>query len=278
MLIFMGKTVTTYLFKSDPKGSRYYLISNRVCKMMVIPRNELSIVKEKDELKHPSFYILIGEDEDSKPKAYIGQTENFVDRVKIHDNKKDFWNVALVFVSIAETLTKANVEYLEYKGINLAKKVNVFVLDENKQVPNMPTLPEYQRDTMEEFFDGCKFLISFVGLKLFESVNRKKEHLFFIHQKGINSVGVYNSNGLTVLKGSTIYEETAKKISQSMRRNREKLIAEHTKKIKGKLTLIFDLSFNSPSGASLFCLGNSTNGWSFWKDKDGRTLDEIYRK
>lgn len=32
------------------------------------------------------------------------------------------------------------------------------------------------------------------------------------------------------------------------------------------------------SGASDFVLGGSTNGWVEWRDKDGKTLDELYRK
>lgn len=38
------------------------------------------------------------------------------------------------------------------------------------------------------------------------------------------------------------------------------------------------LEFNTPSGASDFVLGGSTNGWTEWKNKDGKTLDELYRK
>lgn len=38
------------------------------------------------------------------------------------------------------------------------------------------------------------------------------------------------------------------------------------------------ISFKTPSGASDFVLGGSTNGWMEWKDKNGKTLDELYRK
>ena len=38
------------------------------------------------------------------------------------------------------------------------------------------------------------------------------------------------------------------------------------------------LDFNTPSGASNFVLGGSTNGWIEWKDRDGKTLDELFRK
>lgn len=39
-----------------------------------------------------------------------------------------------------------------------------------------------------------------------------------------------------------------------------------------------DKTFSSPSTAADFCIGSSNNGWLVWKDKDGNTLDSVYRK
>lgn len=87
----MGKTVTTYLIDGKPNGTRYVFISNKICQMFVIPRSNLNYLSEQDKLQKPAFYILLGEDETTKPQAYIGETENFRERVKDHDNKKTFW-------------------------------------------------------------------------------------------------------------------------------------------------------------------------------------------
>lgn len=38
------------------------------------------------------------------------------------------------------------------------------------------------------------------------------------------------------------------------------------------------MSFSSPSAAAYFVLGTSANGWTEWKDKSGRTLDELFRR
>jgi len=59
----MGKTVTTYLIDGDPKGTQYVFISNKICQMYVIPRSNLSILNERQELQTPAFYILLGEDD-----------------------------------------------------------------------------------------------------------------------------------------------------------------------------------------------------------------------
>lgn len=102
----MGKTITTYLIDGNPQGPQYVFISNKICKMLVIPRASLSIINERDELTNPSFYILLGEDEFQQPKAYIGETENFRIRVKDHDYKKEFWQRALIFISSVPKLQK----------------------------------------------------------------------------------------------------------------------------------------------------------------------------
>ena len=39
-----------------------------------------------------------------------------------------------------------------------------------------------------------------------------------------------------------------------------------------------DYIFNSPSTAGGTILGRSTNGWIQWKNKSGKTLDEVKRK
>lgn len=51
----MGKTVTTYLIDGDPKGTQYVFISNNICQMYVIPRSNLSILNERQELQTPAF-------------------------------------------------------------------------------------------------------------------------------------------------------------------------------------------------------------------------------
>lgn len=94
----------------------------------------------------------MGEDEATKPKAYIGETENFRERVKDHDSKKASWQKALLFISKDAAMTKADVQYLEHRAIAEAKASKTFVLNENKQTPKAPNLPEYRKDDMEVFF------------------------------------------------------------------------------------------------------------------------------
>lgn len=244
--------------------------------MFVIPRSNLSYLNTQEKLQKPAFYILLGEDESTKPQAYIGETENFRERVKEHDSKKAFWQKALIFVSKDADMTKVDVQYLEHIAIVAAKKANTFILSDNKQTPKAPNLPEHQQDSMNEFFEDVKFLASFIGCNIFEISQPKAEHLFYTKGRGCNAIGFYSSDGFTVLKGSVIAKTMVP--SFNWKEKREKMIQEYTAPDNGVLTMTSDKTFSSPSTAADFCIGSSNNGWLVWRDKDGNTLDSIYRK
>ncbi len=271
----MGKTITIHLIDGEPQGTQCVSLSNKICQMFVVPRSKLGYASTEKRLRKPAFYILIGESEASKPRAYIGETENFAERIKNHNNRKTFWQKALVFVSKSADMTKADVQYLEHRAIAEAKKANRFVLDENKQTPKAPNLPEYQQDTMDEFFGDIEFLASFVGYDIFTIAQPKGEHLFRLRSRGCDATGFYAASGFTVLRGSSLAPDSVP--SLAWREKREKLIAEYATLSKGVLVLNSDKTFSSPSTAADFCNGQNNNGWIVWKDEEGRTLDAVYR-
>lgn len=60
---------------------------------------------------------------------------------------------------------------------------------------------------------------------------------------------------------------------------RKRLIEENILKKEDNANVFQqDYIFNSPSAASATILGRSSNGWMSWKDKEGKTLDELKRK
>lgn len=245
--------------------------------MFVVPRFNLSYLNTQEKLQKPAFYILLGENEATKPQAYIGETENFRERVKDHDNKKSFWQKALIFVSKDADMTKADVQYLEHKAIAEAKKANTFVLSDNKQTPKAPNLPEYRQDSMDEFFDDAKFLASFIGCNIFEiSQPKATENLFYIKGRGCEAKGFYSSNGFTVQKGSVIAPTVVPSFGWKEKRN--DMVQEYTVQEGTKLFMTSDITFSSPSTAAMFVLGRPSNGWTDWKDDNGNTLDSVYRK
>ena len=95
------------------------------------------------------------------------------------------------------------------------------MLNENKQIPKVPNLPEYQRDSMDEFFEDVKFLTSFIGCNIFEIIKTKEQqdlHLFYTTGRGYNAKGYYNGSGFTVLKGSMIKKDSVPSLNWKVKR------------------------------------------------------------
>lgn len=275
----MGKTIITHFLEGTPKGIQSLQISNKTIMGFIIPRAEIQKAKQLEELLViPCLYILIDESEAVKPKAYIGQTDDFISRMYEHNLKKDFWDKVLVFISQAGTLNKADVLYLEFFGINHARKINTYNTEENKQNPKHPKLQRHSIDTLNDFFNDVKFITEFAGYTIFKSPTKSKQGHQIFHTTGRNSnaKGFYSENGFTVLKGSAIASTVVN--SFGWKEKRETFLTEYTQVIDNAIILKSDYTFKSPSTAADFCTGSSNNGWLVWKNKDGKTLDEVFRK
>ena len=94
-----------------------------------------------------------------------------------------------------------------------------------------------------------------------------------------NAQGLFNpaDQSLTVLKGSKVNPRHVDKIDDAARKKRDRLMAEYTKEVQGERIVTEDVVFDTPSGASQFCVGGSSNGWVEWKDEESREL-KFYRK
>lgn len=97
-------------------------------------------------------------------------------------------------------------------------------------------------------------------------------------RNGIAAFGAYDGEKFEVLEGSQINMEKPAHLPKYNRQREELLSKQSIIKSEGRYILKITLKFNTPSGASDFVLGGSTNGWVEWKNKDGKTLDELYRK
>lgn len=106
----------------------------------------------------------------------------------------------------------------------------------------------------------------------------KSSHIKCILTRNAFAQGVFNpaDQSLKVLAGSKINPVHLDKISPAGRKKRDILFAKYTELRNGERIVKEDVCFASPSGAAQFCVGGSSNGWSQWKDEDGKELD-VYR-
>ena len=97
--------------------------------------------------------------------------------------------------------------------------------------------------------------------------------------RNANAKGVFDTatQTLTVLKGSTINPGCVDKIKPATKVTRDAQVAKFAERRGNELVVVRDAVFDSPSGAAVFCVGGSANGWIEWKDENNNMLD-IYRK
>ena len=286
-------TVYTKLLDKSLSGARIIdMGSTRTCQLYVIPREQLTLVSKEKLLHQYCFYVLLGQTSDGTPKAYIGQSNDFLHRVKDHQSKKDFWDTALVFVSKANEVYASEVLFLEYLGIKKAMEVGTYSLDENKQIPQKPSIAPDKENDMELFFDEIMFLTKFYGRDVFEPSEdasqtevHEQPHTFYMDapKSGVKAALDYypSDNRYVVKAGSRIRAKTAKSIPAAIRKRRDELFSipsiMHPEGEFYVLRMDVELLVTSPSAAASFCTGTAMQGTTAWVDAEEKTFANVYK-
>lgn len=162
----MATTIYTYLHNDDLNGSRIVSMDDCMCKLYNIMRDDADFMKDfEKDLQSPALYILINKE---LSKAYIGETDDFIKRIFQHISKKVFWEEVMVFLGNEDTLSKTEVQYLEYLALEKAKQVGSYDLSENTQSGKIPHMNVMQKGKTDKFFKYVQFLAKFVGCDIFE--------------------------------------------------------------------------------------------------------------
>ncbi len=98
--------------------------------------------------------------------------------------------------------------------------------------------------------------MGFLGYTFLIATQTKDDsnNILYCKRSGCDASGTYKDGIFTVFKGSKI-------------------------RVDDKYTeLENDKIFQTPSGASRYVVGMSSNGWIDWKSSEGKTMDEIFRR
>ena len=176
----MAKTIHTILYDDVLDGSKIITMDNCVCQLFDIKRDYDSLICDaKEELSKPALYILLNRE---KRKAYIGETDDFLQRIASHNAKKGFWDEALAFMANDNSLTTTEVRYLESLSYEIARNAASFDLSENTQVPKRPFVQKIQEYKIKDFFKYVTLLTKFVGCDLFEKSISRQQGVQIVHK------------------------------------------------------------------------------------------------
>lgn len=274
-----GKTIQIFLPDGNPKSVRKASITTDRIEIIQIPRVILS--ENSKYLSFNGVYVLVDSLKKEKPEIYIGKGD-VKSRTYQHDSKKEFWNMVFAIKLKDETgFNDAHNSYLEYYLIKKAHDLNQSIMNENKQVPKCPNLTEEILSDLECYIQTIEILLSTLGLKCFQPIeneNIKKKDLLICSDKYDNlGKGEYTEEGFLLYKGSICKLDLHKGTDKLP--FRDKLIESGVlKQVDGHYVLQENQLISSVSLAAAIVLGRRANGWSEWKNKDGKTLDELERK
>ena len=279
-----GITVTNYLVDGDPEGIILAYVSNWSGQAIKIPRNLFADAKLFPEINKPGIYFLFGvntENPDDK-MVYAGEANNISERLVIHmrDNDKAFFETIICLTSKDENLTVSHTKYLEQKVIVQLNKSSEYRCV-NGKAGNSISLSPMVKDEMETYYDNIKIVLPTIGYNVLTDVLIEKKRgidddLLFLEIAGLKATAKLTSNGIEVLSGSTLNEKITPSLSGSYINKRKTLIEKGIiEQNNGQLKFIKNYEFSSPSAAGAVILGYSINGRAYWKNKTGKSLNEL---
>lgn len=274
----ISKKLEIIYHNGQPDGIRSIRRQLSTMTTYVIPRPLLSEAKKLSGINRPGIYYLISENDDNKiARIYVGQTRNGVSRLDDHSRSKDFWNKAIMFLADNKTFSLDMISGLESFAIRRAVETKRYEV-ENTVNPKYE-IDEYDLPLIEEVYEEIRFIMATQGYKMENpKTNLNEANMLHTTRNGIQAFGVYDGEKFEVLEGSEI-DMSRKCHSDNLEKQRQAALQCRNIVITGnKYTLNVSVSFTSPSTAAMFVLGGSTNGWVEWKNKDGKTLDELFRK
>ena len=274
----ISKKLETIYHNGQPDGIRSIRRNLSTMTVYVIPRPLLTEAKSISGINRPGIYYLINESDDNTiAQIYIGQTRNGITRIDDHNRSKDFWNKAIMFLADSKTFTLDMISGLEKFAIVKAQESKRYKV-ENTVVPKYE-IDEYDMASVEEIYDEIQFIMGTQGYKMDDAkASLNQADILHTTRNGIEAFGIYDGEKFEVLEGSQINIGKEVHLERYNKQRDELLKNGSISQIDGKYILNVILDFNTPSGASDFVLGGSTNGWVEWKNKDGKTLDELFRK
>jgi hypothetical protein len=281
-----GKTIQIYLTDGEPTGIRTAELTTSISKAVLIPRKRLSEAAGRAELNQAGLYFLfenqgIGDDS----RVYIGQSLNCLTRIKQHNNdgSKDYWNLAVAFITKDNSFTPTHLSYLEQLSISKAREAHRYSI-ENATQPGNFAISEAMKAECEDHFDAIQLLLGTLGLPVFKILSKGSptqenlDQVFMIDSRGAKGRGMMTDEGFVILANSYGPAACTDSYPKDKVQLRQELLEKGTLQQKGEhLHFVEDVLMGTPSGAAALICGRSINGWTDWKNDKGRTLSEVYR-
>ncbi len=296
-----GKVIELFLTEGSPTGVIFAKIKNWTGQVFFVNSDDIDKVAKRREVSQSGVYVLASSISSPIETVYIGESDNVISRIPAHydDPKKSFWERTAIITSSDDSLTKADVRYLESRLIDIATQSQRAICA-NEQNPEPTFLPESGIAVMEEFLENVRYLLPVLGFNFLlpnptqsQSISENTFEVPYprlrmaARRKGFSSeaiaYGKQTENGFVVFAGSTANKQVAAKFEGGYASLRNQLIQKqilvNTTPESDYLVFSQDFGFGSPSAAASIVAGTSVNGRDYWViENTGVTLGMWQKK
>lgn len=280
----IGRSLELFFIDGKPEGMQTAELFNWTGHVLMAPRTRIKAALERKEAHYTGVYLLLGESED-KPLAYIGEGEDIGERIRSHDQKKDWWTQAVLVTTAANALNKAHVKYLESRLVEIARSVKRWEL-ENANTPPRPGLSESAQANMESFLSYLLMTLPALRVDIFQeyakpagaevacpSGETSNVPVFELNQKkdNLHATAQLVGDDFIVLEGSHARRNWVGKGTEqsSYALLRQQLLDNGVLVPEGEQCVFAkSYAFRSPSAGAAVILGRSASGPDAWKLAD----------
>jgi len=268
-----GRSLELFFIDGRPDGMLTAEVFNWTGHVLRAPRTQLKEALERREARYTGAYLLLGE-EDGRARVYIGEAEDMRERLRNHAINKDWWDSAVLITSVADSLNKAHVKYLESRLVEIARDVGAAEL-ENGNTPTRSSLNPAATEAMESFIETLMMVLPAIRIDAFQDKRRPEPHPdpiamtcpepvfeFRVPSHNIVAKAVWRNKQLVVLAGSQARAEwsAAKRDKTTYYGLYEELFSSgYIRRIGNEAAFVKDCVFTSPSPAAAVIAARSSN-------------------
>lgn len=269
-----AKALTLVCYDGTINGSK--TLSSDVGLVVIhhLHRNDFySLPPDFDDREISGIYILVGDEGDGIPKAYIGEAGNVFTRIGQPDHKeKEWWTSVYILSRAGGDINRAMRLYIENSLIN-HKGIQRYNL-ENKKRNSYGKLNQGDKINAKrikkEMIEGCRA----IGFQLFDPMSNptsKSENnldvVFTLRGKKHEAYLVVKESKFILLPGTKLSPVSDSMTLKGVRALRNAF--------EGVSVLKKEVEFTSPSSAAAFAAGVNLSGrWEWWNEHLDKSLGQ----
>lgn len=132
------------------------------------PRESVDELIKTDACKKYGVYLLL-----SQKMVYVGQASDLSRRINQHILGKEWWESVVILTTTNDSLTHADIDYLEYVLIERAFAINRLDCD-NRKKGNPPKVDKFRKVYLGQYLEEALFLMQLIGINVYVEPKQKR--------------------------------------------------------------------------------------------------------